>query len=43
MVLDMRGKYDIALRRRAAALFGIGLGYTAASIELGMPKRTAKG
>lgn len=43
MALDMRVKYDIALRRRAADLFGRGLGYRAVSTELGMPKRTAKG
>lgn len=43
MTLDMRVKYDIALRRKAADLFGRGLGYRAVSTELEIPKRTAKG
>ncbi|MBR3224533.1 MAG: helix-turn-helix domain-containing protein [Atopobiaceae bacterium] len=43
MAADMRVKYDVALRKKAADLFARGLGYTAVSSELGMPKRTVKG
>lgn len=43
MAQDMRVKYDVALRRRAADLFGRGLGYHAVSTELEIPRRTAKG
>ncbi|MDM8270160.1 helix-turn-helix domain-containing protein [Thermophilibacter provencensis] len=43
MAQDIRVKYDVALRRKAADLFGRGLGYHAVSTELGIPRRTAKG
>ena len=43
MAQDMRVKYDVALRRKAAGLFGRGLGYRAVSTELEIPRRTAKG
>lgn len=43
MAQDMRVKYDVALRRKAADLFGRRLGYRAVSTELETPKRTAKG
>ena len=43
MAVDMRVKYDIALRSRAAELLSSGAGHRAVAAELGLPVRTAKG
>ena len=43
MAVDMRVKFDIALRSRAAELLSSGAGHRAVAAELGLPVRTAKG